>query len=423
MQTPSQIIASAIPQILRDLSAEGFANVSAAKEKSLTYSPMGQEVSVKERENLSVSVTIVKDGRKASLQIATADVDSIRSRLTAVARTLAYVTPDEDVKVPEIHDSVSADDRTFDFSAVTSEMLVERFRKAKNFAYPEGVAIESFSVEAEESERIFVNTFGAEKRYAKTASHWGIELFLPTEEGGDVWYDSFSSPNFQDVADSDIAPVAERLVEMSKPAAATFGSGAATVALEGGVFADFLDILMGAANAESIRQKTTFLETSDIGKPLLPEGFSVTSLARMPESAYGRVFDGEGITTQNLPVIENGILKNVFCDSKNATKFTVPPMGNPFPSNLVFEAPVEPKALKEAKFLFTNLMAFHTVDSISGKFALEGEGFELQDGKRVRYVKNVALSGNVKTLFAGLVAEVGNRRRYGNALLGDVVVK
>lgn len=423
MQTPSQTIASAIPQILRELSVGGFANVSASKEKSLTYSPMGEEVSVKERENLSVSVTLVKEGRKASLQIATADVGEIRSRLEAVARTLAYVTPDDDVSVPEIRDSVSADDRAFDFSSITSEMLVERFRNAKDFAYPEGVAIESFSIEAEESERIFVNTFGAEKRYAKTASHWGIELFLPTEEGGDVWYDSFSSPKFQDVSGADVAPIAERLVEMSRPVAATFASGPATVALEGGVFADFLDILMGAASAESIRQKTTFLETSDIGGKILPEGFSITSFARMPDSAYGRVFDGEGITTGDLPVVEGGVLKNVFCDSKNAAKFKIPATGNPFPSNLSFDAPVRPEAIREAKFLFTNLMAFHTVDSISGKFALEGEGFELKDGKRAGYVKNVALSGNVKTLFSGLVAEVGNRRRYGNALLGDVVVK
>lgn len=179
---------------------------------------------------------------------------------------------------------------------------------------------------------------------------------------------------------------------------------------------------MGAASAESIRQNASFLESSDLGRKLLPDGFSVSSVARVPGSAYGRMFDGEGITTEDLPIIENGVLKNLFCDSKNAAKFSVRTTGNPYPSNIVFEAPVNPEALKQAKFLFTNLMAFHTVDSISGKFALEGEGFELKDGKRIGYVKNVALSGNAKALFSGLVAEVGNRRRHGNAVVGDVVV-
>lgn len=422
MQTPSQLLASAIPGIFRELSVEGFANVSRSKEKSLTYSPLGEEISVKERENLSVSITVVKNGRKAALSVATDDLAEIRSRLEAVVRVLPSVTSDEDVTVPEISDSASADDRVFDFSSATSEDLMARFAKARDFKYPEGVAIESFSFEVEESERVFVNSHGANKGYAKTASHWGVELFLASEEGGDVWYDSFSSPKFLDVSESDISPIAERLVAMSKPAQAGFTSGNATVALEGGVFSEFLDILSGAVSAESIRQKTTFLEAGDVGKELLPKGFSIRSFARLADSAYGRVFDGEGITTEDLEIVTDGVLKNLFCDSKNAKKLGIPSTGNPSPSNLVFEAPVRPEALKDAQFLFTNLMAFHTVDSISGKFALEGEGFELENGTPVRYVKNVALSGNVKTLFAGLVAEVGNRRQYGNVTTGDVVV-
>ena len=237
-----------------------------------------------------------------------------------------------------------------------------------------------------------------------------------------MWYDSFSFPGLAKTSESDVEPIVKRLSEMSKPAPASFSSQTATIALESGVFADFLDILASAVTAENIRQKTTFLEESDIGKAVMPKGFSLRSLARMPDSAYGRVFDGEGITATDLDVVSDGIFSNMFTDSKNAKKFGIPTTGNPSPSNLVFEGKTDPSALSEAKFLFTNLMAFQTVDSISGKFALEGEGFELKNGKPVRYVKNVALSGNVKTLFANLVAETGNRRRHGNVVTGDVVI-
>ncbi|MDQ1344016.1 MAG: PmbA protein [Patescibacteria group bacterium] len=383
---------------------------------------MGEEVSIKERESLSVMITVIKDGRKATLSIADDDVGEIRSRLEAVCKTLPFVTPDEDVSVPDIRDSVDADDRRFDYSGVTSENLSAEFEKIRGFRYPEGVLIESFSFEVEESERMFVNSHGAAKRYAKSASHWGVELFLPTESGGDAWYDSLSFPEFVGVDEKTVKEVSDRLLAMSSPVEATFASGTATVALESGVFSEFLDILCGAVTAENVRQKTTFLERSDLGKPLLPKGFSLRSAARLPDSAYGRLFDGEGITTEDLDVVSDGIWKNFFSDSKNAKKFDIPTTGNPGPSNLVFEAPVRPEALTEANFLFTNLMAFHTVDSISGKFALEGEGFELKNGKPVGYVKNVALSGNVKDLFANLVAETGNRRRHGNVVTGDVVV-
>lgn len=422
MQTTSKDLASALPGIFREFGVEGFANVSRSKEKSLSYSPLGEEVSVKERENLSVSVTVIKDGRKASLSVATDDAEEIRSRLGAVCRTMPFVTPDEDVSVPDIRDSVDADDRRFDFANVRSEDLLKEFSKVRGFAYPEGVAIESFSFEAEESERVFVNSLGAKKRYAKTASHWGIELFLATESGGDVWYDSFSSPDFVPVDEAKIREVSDRLVVMSSPVSPSVSSGPATVALESGVFAEFLDILSGAVTAENVRQKTTFLETGDLGKALLPKGCSVRSVARERDSAYGRLFDGEGITTEDLEIVSDGVWKNFFADSKNAKKFGIAATGNPSPSNLVFEAPVNPDALSEAKFLFTNLMAFHTVDSISGKFALEGEGFEIKNGKLAGYVKNVALSGNVRDLFANLVTETGNRRRHGNVVTGDVVV-
>lgn len=422
MQSTSKDLASALPDIFRELSAEGFANISRSKEKSLSYSPLGEEVSVKERESLSVSITVIKEGRKASLSVATDDVEEIRSRLEAVCRTLPFVTPDDDVSVPDIRDSVDADDRRFDFAGVRSEDLMKEFAKARNFAYPEGVAIESFSFEAEESERVFVNSLGATKRYAKSASHWGIELFFATETGGDVWYDSVSAPDLASVDEKILKEVSDRLVVMSSPVSASVSSGPATIALESGVFAEFLDILSGAVTAENVRQKTTFLEAGDLGKALLPKGFSIRSVTREKDSAYGRLFDGEGITTEDLEVVTDGVWKNYFADSKNAKKFGIPTTGNPSPSNLVFEAPVKPEALSEAKFLFTNLMAFHTVDSISGKFALEGEGFEIRDGKPAGYVKNVALSGNVRDLFANLVAETGNRRRHGNVVTGDVVV-
>jgi predicted Zn-dependent protease len=85
---------------------------------------------------------------------------------------------------------------------------------------------------------------------------------------------------------------------------------------------------------------------------------------------------------------------------KNSRKLSLPSVGNSSISNLVFETKAEASnPLQNATFLFTNLMAFHTVDTMTGKFALEGEGFEIIDGKKTGFVKNVALSSSVRELF------------------------
>lgn len=158
MQTPIQHLASAIPKILEKLLVEGFANVSRTKEKSLGYQALGQEVSISERENISVSVTVFKEGKKASLSLATDDVGEVSKRLEAVCATLARVTADGDVSVPEVNDSATVDDVRFDIGTVTSEYLMENFARVRDFDYPENVSVESFSFEAEESERIYVNS-------------------------------------------------------------------------------------------------------------------------------------------------------------------------------------------------------------------------------------------------------------------------
>jgi hypothetical protein len=57
---------------------------------------------------------------------------------------------------------------------------------------------------------------------------------------------------------------------------------------------------------------------------------------------------------------------------KNSRKFSLPAKGNSSVSNLVFETDeMVENPLKNADFIFTDLMAFHTVDKMTGKFALE----------------------------------------------------
>ena len=111
-----------------------------------------------ERENVSVSVTVFKEGRKASLSLATDDVGEVSEKLEAVCSTLHHVTADADVSVPEVSDLAEVEDVRFDIGTVTSEYLLENFARVRDFEYPENVSIESFSFEAEESERIYVNS-------------------------------------------------------------------------------------------------------------------------------------------------------------------------------------------------------------------------------------------------------------------------
>jgi len=69
------------------------------------------------------------------------------------------------------------------------------------------------------------------------------------------------------------------------------------------------------------------------------------------------------VDAQDLTLIQDGVLQNVFLNSKNATKLKLPPNGNPGICNLELCASGDTDFLKNSQFVFTELMGFHTVSS------------------------------------------------------------
>jgi len=49
-------------------------------------------------------------------------------------------------------------------------------------------------------------------------------------------------------------------------------------------------------------------------------------------------------------------------------------------------------------------MAFHTVDTSTGKFSLNGEGYLLKDGKKQDFIRGISLSGSILDLFSNIKA-------------------
>lgn len=241
-----------------------------------------------------------------------------------------------------------------------------------------------------------------------------MELYYCSDTFSDVIADQKYSDTNESVDPAFLQQLHTRLIDRSAPKTPSIASGIHTVTLQNDVVASFLDILSDALTGENIRQHTSFFSLGDIGKVVLDQKLTLRSDPSRANSPFNRLFDDEGVTSEPLSVIENGAIKNIFLDMKNAKKLGLPCTGNPGFANLELVGEPDSGYLKHSKFLFMNLMAFHTVDSSSGKFALEGEGFEIVDGKIGNYIKNVSLSGNVRDLFSRIEAIGDDIYTHGN---------
>ncbi len=145
-----------------------------------------------------------------------------------------------------------------------------------------------------------------------------------------------------------------------------------------------------------------------IDRPHLKEGFSYTA------------FDGEGNKTQDLTLIENGVLTNFFHNSStakelgqkntfNATRSPKSPLSvggthtwiNPGSTN-------NEEMMNGLVFEIVSVQGIHSgADSISGDFSFAASGYLKEDNKIIQSVKNVTISGNFYSMI-GNISLIGN---------------
>ena len=82
--------------------------------------------------------------------------------------------------------------------------------------------------------------------------------------------------------------------------------------------------LITALNAASVQQKMSFLEDK-IGEQVFSEGMNLMDMARSVGKSGSRLYDTEGVATQNMPIIENGVVKQYFVNTYMANKMGIEP--------------------------------------------------------------------------------------------------
>ncbi len=181
---------------------------------------------------------------------------------------------------------------------------------------------------------------------------------------------------------------------------------------------EFLELLSGYAIAENM----TPFHIEEIGTSILPEWATIQSLNTGAELSSNQFFDANGITTENLTIIKNGKLREIFLSKAAADRLHMKPNGQSSPINVLLEGNPPIQTLAGISFLFTELAGMHTMDSATGNFSLDGEGYQIgADGTLGGFVKNVGLSGNIKTLFASMIGALDDTPNFGSVRMPTLI--
>ena len=256
-------------------------------------------------------------------------------------------------------------------------------------------------------ETVVMDTNGTCCLHRETSFDYGVEITV--ESGGEkysgYWWDAASHRSGLD-APACGRKALERAVGQigSEPAP----GGKYTAVIDAEVASKLVSPLLRALSAYSIQQNNSFLMDS-VGKQVFPEGFTLLDLPRIPGQTCSKYFDSEGVATVEAPVIERGVVKQYFVNTYMANKMGIAPTVEDATRPKVLPWPVA--GLDRAAILARCGSGILVTDfnggnsnPVTGNFSYGVEGYLFEDGRIVRPVSGMLMTGCFTDLWSRLLA-------------------
>jgi PmbA protein len=185
-------------------------------------------------------------------------------------------------------------------------------------------------------------------------------------------------------------------------------SGNQTMVVDPRAGGNLVNRLLGSANARAVQQQQSFW-AGQIGKKLFSPKLTLTDDPLVPRGLASRPWDGEGLRSHPLPLIEAGVATGLYVDTYYGRKAGLTPTTGG-PSNRRFALGDRDRAawLREVGtgILVTSWLGGNA-DQTTGDFSLGLRGFAIVNGEIGAPVAEMNVTGNLVGLFAAL-AGVGN---------------
>lgn len=280
------------------------------------------------------------------------------------------------------------------------------------------------------------NSFGVAGEYRGTSVSSSIAVLA--EESGDsqMGWDFGFSNRFAGVDPARIAAAAA-VKATALLGATTIPSMRCPALLDNHVAGEILGVISSAFLAENV-QKGKSLLAGKTGASIFSPKLCIRDDGTLAEGMATSPFDGEGVPSRNNLLVENGVLLGFlydsYCGRKDGCSSTgnaarsgvkgLPHMGvtNFFVENGATPADDLLRSISRG-LLLTDVIGMHTANPISGDFSVGASGFLVENGRIVRPIKGIAISGNILDLF-GAVEAVGNDLRfYGSVGSPSLLIK
>ncbi|MCK9534200.1 MAG: metalloprotease PmbA [Pseudomonas sp.] len=184
--------------------------------------------------------------------------------------------------------------------------------------------------------------------------------------------------------------------------------------------------LLGAIAGGNQYRNSSFL-VGALGQTLFPEWLTLDERPLLPGGLASSAFDGDGLATYAKSFIENGVLTNYMLSTYSGRKLGMPSTANAGGARNVFVTHGDDNQAALLKkmgrgLLVTELMG-QGLNMVTGDYSRGAGGFWVENGEIQFPVQEVTIAGNMRDMFAQIVAVGNDLDRRGSVCTGSVLIE
>lgn len=390
----------------------------------------------------SLEICLFVDGRFGSFSTNRTERDALRGFISRAVRTVRMLAPDQcrDLPAPErvAKNAVSGQELEI-FDPAILGMTAERRREIALDAAVAASAGKGWKMVSEEGEysdscelSYIVDSQGLEALQCETCFDYGVETTIEDNAGDKYSAYWWTSTPFLSKFDASACgkTALDRAVAKINPGRVR--SGKYNMVVSEDVASKMVSPILNALGGYSIQQNNSFL-LSSVGKQLFPKGMNLVDRPHIKGYTGSRLFDSEGVATKEHDIIRDGVVQEYFLNTYMAAKLGMEPTVESAirPVLLPFSpaGPVPPgtgvdEILKWCGngILVTDFNGGNS-NSATGDFSYGIEGFRFEDGKIVRPVSEMLVTGNFISLWKNLLAAGDDSRKCKSKLIPTIAFK
>jgi PmbA protein len=192
-------------------------------------------------------------------------------------------------------------------------------------------------------------------------------------------------------------------------------SGKYLMLLDNTQSASLLSPLLAAMNGGALHQKNSFL-IDKLNEKIVSDKLTVIDEPHIKGAFGARMFDREGVATTKRTLIDRGVLKTYFIDTYNAAKLNMEPtVSSSSTVNLELGTRSHEQMLVSIdKGIWVTGFNGGNSNGATGDFSFGIEGFLVENGKLIKPVNEMNITGNLLILWNNLL-EIGNDPRLNSS--------